>query len=264
MSRWAIGASILLLTVLFGAPRNAAAQDGDATGASSDALPTAVAPTSVEVARDQEARALFAAGTSALDEGRFEDALGYFEHAYALSHRVGLLYNIGLTSATLQRRDRAIEAFEQFLHEDPGSEHRREVEGRLAVLRAPGSTPAAARPPVAAAAPRTRPRDREDARPGPWIVIASSAAVTAGGAALFVAGLLTSSTVTDAADGTPWVSVASDYDRGVVLTTAGGIAMAVGVAGVAAGIVWRVASGDGAERMRVAAGLGGLALEGDF
>lgn len=84
---------------------------------------------------DQEARAIFDAGAIAYEAGRYENALANFEHAYELSHRPELLYNIGLTAEHLRRDDRAVAAYEQYLAELPNGANRAAVESRLAVLR---------------------------------------------------------------------------------------------------------------------------------
>lgn len=86
-------------------------------------------------ASDREAQSLFAAGRAAYEGGRFEAALARFEEAFELSGRPGLLYNIGQCLDRLRRDDEAIAAFEGYIAAEPGSEHRDEVEARLAALR---------------------------------------------------------------------------------------------------------------------------------
>jgi tetratricopeptide (TPR) repeat protein len=88
-----------------------------------------------DASRDAEARGLFEAGRAAFNDGRFEDALGYFRRAYELSGRADLLYNIGNTADRLRREGEALDAFEQYLREVPSSPNRREVEGRVRVMR---------------------------------------------------------------------------------------------------------------------------------
>lgn len=94
------------------------------------------APTGAEsAAHDEEARALFEAGRVAFSDGRFEDALTHFERSYELSGRAELLYNIGTSQDRLRREPEAVAAFERYLELVPDAENRREVEGRLRVLR---------------------------------------------------------------------------------------------------------------------------------
>ena len=84
---------------------------------------------------DEEARAVFSAGSTAFDDARYDDALTYFQRAYELSQRSVLLYNVGV-AADRMRRDRvALEAFERFLEEVPDHPRRRDVEARVIVLR---------------------------------------------------------------------------------------------------------------------------------
>ncbi len=86
--------------------------------------------------RDAEARGLFEAGRAAFTDGRFEDALRYFQQSHELSHRDELLYNIGSAADRLQREQEALAAFEGYVRGVPDAPNRREVEGRIRVLRA--------------------------------------------------------------------------------------------------------------------------------
>src|SRR5262245_42169971 len=58
---------------------------------------------------DREARVLYEYGSRAFDEGRFREALQHFQHAYDLSHRPGLLFNIGLTAEHLREEQVALD-----------------------------------------------------------------------------------------------------------------------------------------------------------
>jgi tetratricopeptide (TPR) repeat protein len=86
--------------------------------------------------RTEEAKALFAAGRAAFDAGRYADALDYFERAYAISKRPGLLYNIGITHDRARNDERAVEAYEAYLSALPEADNRTEVETRAAAIRA--------------------------------------------------------------------------------------------------------------------------------
>lgn len=107
---------------------HASAQAAAGAGAS-DADP------GLDPARDAEARALFEAGRVAFSDGRFEDALQYFTRAYELSGRAVLLYNVGTSQDRLRHEAEAVAAFERYLELAPDAPNRREVEGRLRVLR---------------------------------------------------------------------------------------------------------------------------------
>lgn len=95
---------------------------------------TAQAP-GLDAQRDEEARLLFNAATSAFLDGRFAVALDRFREAYGLSHRPELLYNIGLAADRMRLDEDALAAFEEYLTRVPLAENRREVEGRVAILR---------------------------------------------------------------------------------------------------------------------------------
>jgi tetratricopeptide (TPR) repeat protein len=84
---------------------------------------------------EAEARAVFEAGTAAFADSRYDDALGYFQRAYALSNRHELLYNIAITADRLRQDQVALEAFEQFVARVPGHARRRDAEARIEVLR---------------------------------------------------------------------------------------------------------------------------------
>ncbi len=86
-------------------------------------------------AHDQEARALYQAGRVAFDDGRFDDALGYFERAHELSGRPQLLFNIASAADRLRRNAVALEHFEAYLAAVPDADNRRSVEARIALLR---------------------------------------------------------------------------------------------------------------------------------
>ncbi len=100
--------------------------------------PTAASGETVETPsadrRDQEARQVFEAGRMALEDGRYEDALEYFERAYELSGRVALLFNIGTVAERLRRDRRALEAYQAYVEAEPGAPNRAEVDRRIAIL----------------------------------------------------------------------------------------------------------------------------------
>lgn len=86
-------------------------------------------------ARDREARNLFEAGRLAYDDGRFEEALGYFQKAFDLSQRPELLYNVGSAAERLRQDDKALAAYERYLRELPTADNRGNVEARVDILR---------------------------------------------------------------------------------------------------------------------------------
>ena len=86
--------------------------------------------------RTEEAKGLFNAGRAAFDAGRYVDALDYFQRAYGISGRAGLLYNIALAFDRMREDERALAAYEQYLTQAPDAPNRVEVETRAAAIRA--------------------------------------------------------------------------------------------------------------------------------
>lgn len=88
-----------------------------------------------EVTLDERAHELFVLGRDAYLAKRYEDALRYFRAAHQLSGRYELQFNIGQAADRLHRNAEALEAFQSFLADAPPSEHRSEIEARVAILR---------------------------------------------------------------------------------------------------------------------------------
>jgi hypothetical protein len=74
----------------------------------------------------------------------------------------------------------------------------------------------------------------------PWLLIGGSAALAAAGGVLLGLGLSDKAAVEDVQDGDQWADNQPAYSRSVPLQTAGGIMLGVGVAGVAAGLAWKL------------------------
>lgn len=88
-----------------------------------------------ETPDDAAAREYFERGRSAFDQADYEGALVYFRHAYRLSRRSELQYNIGVAADRLQRDEEALEAFERYLEESENPERDSEVRERIHALR---------------------------------------------------------------------------------------------------------------------------------
>ncbi len=119
-------------------------------------------PDPASAARDAEGRGLFEAGRAAFADGRYEDALDYFDRAYALTHRPELLYNIGSANDRLRRDAAALVAFEEYVRVLPTAANVREVEARMRVLRESLAAASPATPPPPSEgidASETRPAD---------------------------------------------------------------------------------------------------------
>lgn len=86
--------------------------------------------------RDAEARALFAAGKSAFEDGRYDDALLEFKRAYERSGRPELLYNVGLAAMELKRDEEALVALQSFVAAVPEAKTLEYARLRIELLQA--------------------------------------------------------------------------------------------------------------------------------
>jgi tetratricopeptide (TPR) repeat protein len=225
-------------TILLAAP--VAAQDA----------PPADPPEEDAAARDARAREHFQGGAEALGQGRYEFALAAFQEAYRLSQRPGLLYNIALAHDRLRQDREALDAYERYLAEAGEIGNRAEVERRVDVLRrtlatseqsaqteATESAGGAESGTVSLVETTTAaPADDGGTDLLPWVVIGASGAVAITGAVLFIVGRGDSANVEDAPPGSSWSEYEAASDRGGLFQTLGVVAMAAGLAGVAAGV----------------------------
>jgi tetratricopeptide (TPR) repeat protein len=143
---------------------------GARAGAQSAPKPQAAAPAPDGQDRTEEAKGLFNAGRAAFDSGRYADSLDYFQRAYAISGRAGLLYNIGLAYDRLREDERALDAYDQYLTHAPDAQNRVEVETRAAAIRAA----LARRQPAEAAAPTPAETAAAATAPAPVATAATS------------------------------------------------------------------------------------------
>lgn len=95
----------------------------------------AVPAAAQETADDAAAREYFERGRSSFEEADYEGALVYFRHAYRLSARGELQYNIGVAADRLQREEEALHAFERYLEETDHPVREIEVVERIHALR---------------------------------------------------------------------------------------------------------------------------------
>ncbi len=99
----------------------------------------------------EETRALFIAGASAVQSGRWADAVASFERAYSLSGAPSALYNVGVAFRALGRNVDARDTFDALLARhsaalDPqmrqrATSYRQEVNARIALLLLAGLDP---------------------------------------------------------------------------------------------------------------------------
>ena len=95
------------------------------------------APIEAALSTDEDyAKKAFAAGRAAYDAGSYDEALQHFQHAYDLSKKPALLYNVGLAADRLRYNRAALEAFKTYVREVPAADNRLEVENRIRALEA--------------------------------------------------------------------------------------------------------------------------------
>lgn len=95
-------------------------------------------------AADPTARTAFEAGREAYVRGQFQDALAWFERAYALSPHPKLMFNIGRAADGNAQYARALEAYESYLASVGQEDNREFVEARIAKLKEALAQPEAA------------------------------------------------------------------------------------------------------------------------
>jgi len=94
-----------------------------------------VGPASAQDAPDDASgREYFERGRVAFESAEYESALVYFRHAYRLSGRGELQYNIGVAADRLQREEEALEAFRRYLADTKEPTRREEVNERIDAL----------------------------------------------------------------------------------------------------------------------------------
>lgn len=263
--------SVLALAVLSLTPSAPLLAQDDA-----DRPPAGEAAADDAAARDQQARAVFELGVRAFEDGRYDEAVGYYGRAFELSGREALTYNLGVANERAGNVEEAIRWLERYLRAEPGTDRRVEVEERLRVLRlaaAQAAEPPSPVVPSEPAAPASAPATTEpDPRPMPeaggagsvmpFVLVGAGGAVLVTGAALLGVAAGARSTVEDADVGTRWSEVEGDADRADTMSLVGGLLLGLGLAVGAAGVVWLVAGGS--SRAEVAVGPGGVAVRGSF
>lgn len=239
---------------------------------------------------DAEARMLYQAGVAAYDAGRYEETYERFKRAYELSDREALLYNIGSAAERARMDEEALDAYERFLEAEPDSRLRVRIEAVIERLRRGLAEVEAAStseslsqknaPPLDEAAPiltdasLTLEEDAPDTKRGlgPYITIGAGGAVLITGAITLGMGLSDRTTVERPAEGArDWYRDAERaYRRGPALLTTGIIALLIGAALTAAGVVMAIKRGknadDDPEAASVELSFGGtsLSLHGRF
>ncbi|MFK7985496.1 MAG: tol-pal system YbgF family protein [Sandaracinaceae bacterium] len=217
-------------------------------------LSTAPALAQPADAQDQEARALFEAGSAAYGQGEFERALDYFQRAHELSGRPQMLFNIGTTHDRLGDRESAIAHLRRYLSALPDADNRAFVERRLEVLE---REPEQALPPVVPSA---------EISAGPIVLMAVGGATLLGAIGTGFWWLDRN----EAVDACNLIGCANGPRLAGERDAAAGLTIGLGLASLAvlaAGVVWLVLNGDtspSSETLSCSPTAGGLQCFGRF
>lgn len=113
---------------------------------------------------EARARARFEAGQRLVEQGRFAEAYVEFERGYELSKKPLFLFNMGECARSMGDPERARDAYERYLREDPNGRLAATARERLAELPPARATPPPRkrRPPPGGSAPAA---DGATARP---------------------------------------------------------------------------------------------------
>jgi tetratricopeptide (TPR) repeat protein len=182
---------------------------------------------------EAEARANFEAGRIAFVDGRFADALPYFERAHELTGRPELLYNIGVCRDRIGHDVGALEAFEAYLAAIPDAANRSEVEqrietARLRVARMADGGEGAPESEVDAGAAAPSGSD-----PTGWILAGAGAAIAAAGGVLVGVGAADRAGIEGSMGTLSWSDATARASSADGLVVGGAIGLGVG-AGLAA------------------------------
>lgn len=126
----------VLATLALAAPSAGAAQAPPGTADTGEAPEAAAEAEHGGDPDDERARAYFALGRTDYEAGDYEAAIEHFQRAYALSHRIELLFNLYQAYHRAGRLAEAIDHLERFLAgAEVEAERRATLEERLANLR---------------------------------------------------------------------------------------------------------------------------------
>ncbi len=275
----------------------------------SSGYPAACEASKVSKSDVERAHTVFLSGKGFLDESNYDKAISYFKDAYSIDCSVHAILPI-IATAYERKGDKAsaVQALQEYLKRVPAASDREVVERRIRNLQDQlGSAAASSAPPVASSAPPpasasasvapaplpsstgsagptptappSAPPPSNDAPSGhgvaPWIVVGVGGAALATGAVLYGVGAGNVSSASNACPARTACapSVADQGNNGRSLETVGVIVGAVGVAGVAGGLLWHFlepagagngAASSGALSPVVAPGYAGVAASGRF
>ena len=216
-------------------------------------------PTDAEVAA---AKGAFQAGNASFNEADYARAIDYWEDAYRRDCTANpLLLNLARAYELAGRKRQAVVALETFLAREPNSGEKDQINRRVEVLKkkiAEEDAAAAALPPAAtganaaaannAAAKPAEPEPKAKRSAGPWIVMG----IGGGAVILGTVGYINNNKKLDDATARCGPggrmncadpSAVQDGTDARSALTASGVILGVGVAAVAAGVVWFILDG---------------------
>jgi tetratricopeptide (TPR) repeat protein len=137
-------------------------------------------------AAEPNARELYESGARAYAEGRYDEAIGFFERAHALDPQAALAFNLGQAYEKAGQLARAAQSFREYLRREAFASDAKEVEARIADLerRSASSSSVTSATPPKPAAKSTAPaavttddavHEQRGVRVGTWIAFAAGA-----------------------------------------------------------------------------------------
>jgi Tetratricopeptide repeat len=226
-------------------------------------------PDSAPSSNDTRARELWMRGNDLFEQGKYEEALAAFEASYRLSERPGTLVALANTYELLGRLEEAVTALRRYQPHAPAGE-RTVIRERISSLerrvksrpQPPGgagtaggdtSGQASGEVPGQVSEPIVPPPPRQRERPlAAWIVTGTGGAAVVAGLGLGLAASATRSDIDERCgsyEGQTFcpIEAGSLIDRHRRLALGTDIALGVGIATTAAGVVWLLLGGDDAE-----------------
>jgi hypothetical protein len=242
---------------------------------SSGGYPVACEPAKVSKADVERAHTVFLSGKGFLDESNYDKAISYFKDAYSIDCSVHAILPI-IATAYERKGDKAsaVQALQEYLKRVPTAPDREVVERRIKNLQdqmgapvvasapsasasasatAPSATASAIAPPPSSTASATAAPTASAPPPDeggghtvlPWVVVGVGGAALVAGVILYAVG---APQISDAEKtcgsshvcppGAAGANAISEGNGGRTLETAGVVVGAVGVAGVAGGLLW--------------------------
>jgi tetratricopeptide (TPR) repeat protein len=235
-------------------------------------FPARVASAQVESSEAiQRARELFKKSAQSYREGKLEEAIDLLNEAYRLDPKPVLLYNLARAYEGLGDTPRAIEGYRRYLEEDPAAADRGALEQRIATLERQqrerealerAAAERAAAPKEKSAAPA--PDQAGGPSPAPWVVAGIGAAGVGAG---LVLGALARGRHEDAVSEDSALRALELQSQAESWATGATVALIVGGAVAAGGVIWGIVdltsqgrSEPAASRPRVRLGLLGLSV----